>query len=145
MTVATEFITMETAKRREKNRGVEFEWEIGTIPAGNGYAERKLVAELSISHRKAGANYFSGETTTEDHFNVTLTNVTVEDGPYGQTRGFTLFSGLGIGRIPAGNRYSAKKLREAEAKGVAMFLAAVEDGNEKVLRYFDPEKARERR
>ncbi len=93
---------------------------------------------LSISHHKAGINYYTYERTDEDYFSVSLTAETSEQTPYGSTRSFMLFKGLGLKRIPAGNRFSAKKLREAAAYGYIAFRDAFEAGDERVLRFFDP-------
>lgn len=137
MTVALD-IRPSTANRVEKGRSVKYEWRVGTIPAGDGYADRDVLAVLTISHSKAGYNAFSGEITTQDYFSVILGNETVEQRESGfAARGFLLFSGLGIARLPAGNRFSAKKLREAAETGYALFKDEYEDGNPKVLRYFD--------
>lgn len=131
--------------RVEKGRSVEFEWEVRKLAAGEameeghtaeGYGERTVLAQLNVSHHKAGMNYFSGERTDEDYFSVTLQNVTVEQRGMFTSYGYRLGSGLGIARYPAGNRYSKKKLTEAADRAITEFIPLYESGNEKVLRYF---------
>jgi hypothetical protein len=136
------------ATRVEKNRSVSFEWFVRKVPAGEnldgtkvegggGYGEREVVAVLSVSHNKAGANYFSGEMTTEDYFDVTLRDETVERRDGFTSRGFMLFSGLRVARYGAGNRFSRKKLNEAADRALAEFTALYESGNSQVLTYFE--------
>jgi hypothetical protein len=136
------------ATRVEKGRSVSFEWHVRNVPAGEnldgtkvdgggGYGEREVLAVLSVSHNKAGANYFSGEMTAEDYFDVTLRDETVERRDGFTARGFMLFSGLRVARYGAGNRFSRKKLNEAAERALAEFTALYESGNEKVLSYFE--------
>ena len=139
------------ATRVEKSRSISFEWHVRTVAAGenldgskggesgSGYGERELLAVLTVSHNKAGANYFSGEYTTEDYFDVSLRNETEErrTGSGFTSRGFMLFSGLGLARYEAGNRFSRKKLNEAAERAISEFTALYESGNEQVLAYFE--------
>lgn len=128
---------VDEAQRVEGNRSVSYEFDIAKVEDDNFHGERTVQAVLSISHHKAGYNYFSGERTTEDYFSVSLRT---------QKRGyrngfmsteFSLFDGgLGLTRIAAGNRYSAKKLREAEAEGVEFFEKLYAEGHEQVLAFF---------
>lgn len=130
--VATESI-FETATRVEKNRGVEYHWIVGEHDGGEFHAV------LGIRHNKAGMNYFSGERTMEDSFGVALNTETHKDERGFHVTSFTMFAGLGLFRIPAGNRYSAKKLREAEAEAVERFKKLYASGDERILRYFSGE------
>jgi hypothetical protein len=136
------------ATRVEKERSVKFEWHVRTVPAGEnldgtkvehggGYGERKVLAVLTVMHHKAGANYFSGEMTTEDYFDASLCNETEERSRGFVSRGFMLFSGLRVARYGAGNRFSRKKLNEAADRALAEFVALYESGNEQVMAYFE--------
>jgi hypothetical protein len=135
---------MELAARREKNRGVEYLWDVREVESDfsrNG--NERVVAVLSISHSKAGINYFTYERTNEDHFNVSFGNETRADmldregNVIGSVQSFKLFSAFGLFRIAAGNRYSAKKLRDAEAEAVKRFVELYEAGDARLHQIFD--------
>ncbi len=124
--------SIDNAKRDARGRGVTYEWEIGQK------GDKTQVAVLSISHTKAGPNYFNGEYVKEDYFGVSVRNEEVERSDSGWTsRSFMVFGGLGLGRIPAGNRYSAKKLADAEKQAIAIFETHMNDRTPEVLAYFD--------
>lgn len=123
---------MDSATRREGNRRVEYVWEVGKKSH-----DEEVVAVLTISHTKAGINYFNGERTTEDYFGVVLRNETRSYSNGFSSRSFMVGSGIGLFRIAAGNRYSAKRLREAEAEAVKRFAEVYEAGTSaKVARIF---------
>lgn len=129
---------IETATRVEKGRSVSFEWDLGPAPADDFREDRRALAVLSVRHHKAGINYFTYERTEQDYFQVSISReYTYKAGAEGFTmRSFTMGNGIGITRIPAGNRYSAKKLRDAEAQALKVFEQVKSDA--RVARYFDP-------
>ncbi len=123
---------IEDARREARGRGVTYEWVIGNEGG------KEQVAVLSISHTKAGPNYFNGEYVKEDYFGISVRNEEIEKSDKGWTsRSFMVFGGLGIGRIPAGSRYSAKKLADAEARAIDVFKTMVRAEDERLLAYFD--------
>ena len=145
MTTATEDRhVVSTANRVEKRRSISYEWEVGTVPATDYESEKTVLAVLTVSYSKAGPNYFSGTTQADNRFKATLGNETVSHRingsgeKVGDARGFTLFSAVGIASLPAGARFSAKKLQEAARDGYVAFREAYESGDERVLRYFAP-------
>lgn len=145
MAVATEDKVYEVdglgaAKVERKGRSVKFDFKIGETEE-HGEA-RDVLAVVTVSHSKAGINYFNGERTTTDYFNVSLSNAKVGTSTVGfSVRSFTMFAGLGLTRFDAGNRFSAKKLREAADAGFEFFKALYEDGDARVLAYFDAANA----
>lgn len=116
---------------RTEHRSVKFRWKVKDTDFG------ELFAELAVTHRKAGINYFTYERTTEDFFNVSLGNIEVEarEGAF-QVERFTAFNGLGLFRYEAGKRFSRKKLHEAAERALAEFTELYESGDERVLAYF---------
>lgn len=129
--------SIEDATKSERNRSVEFTWDLGEVSPDDGDRKRNALAVLRISHSKAGINYFTYERTTEDHFTVSVNREYAIEATEGglKMRSFALGNGLGIARIPAGNRYSAKKLREAVEQAIEKFEAKKDDP--RVARYFD--------
>jgi hypothetical protein len=131
-------VDLGTYERRDSGRSVNFEFHLGTLDAQGGYGEREVLTVLTVSHDKAGANYFSGEHTTTDTFTVTLRNETVEDRGNGfVARGFMVGRGVRLARYDAGSRFSRKRLEEAATRALGDLEDLVNDGNEQVLRYFD--------
>jgi hypothetical protein len=132
------------ATRVEKKRSVEFLWKLYDKESDFSRESNKAVyAKLRVGHNKAGANYFSGEYTTEDYFDVSLSNVERADmldgdgNRIGQVEGFTLFKGVRVARYEAGKRFSRKRLLEAADRALAEFTALYESGNSQVLAYFE--------
>ena len=116
---------------RSEHRSVKFRWKVRDTDFGT------LFAELVVSHRKAGINYFTYERTTEDFFNVSLGNIETEDrGDGSAVERFTAFAGLGLFRYEAGKRFSRKKLNEAADRALAEFTERYESGDGRVLAYF---------
>lgn len=119
-------------KRVEGNRDIEFEW----IIAGEG-TPKETLAVLRVAHSKAGYNLYNGTHSAEDSFKVSLSNQERSTERGFTTTSFMLFSGLGLGSFPAGNRFSMKKLREAADLGFQKFAALVETNDEQVKQYLN--------
>lgn len=118
-------------KERKQDRIVSFEWRLG--PVGD---TTDAIATLTVAHHKAGPNYWHGTRETEDYFSVTLRQVKEERTEYGTVRSFMLFDGLGLMKIPAGDRYAAKKLEEAAQTAYLRLQELVAVGDERVLAFF---------
>ena len=130
MTTSVKLGEAERVEGRSDSRSIKFRWKVRDTETG------AVFADLTIAHKKAGANYFTGEVTNKDLFNVSLSNVELEDqGVFSVTR-FQLFKGIGLFRYEAGKRFSRKKLNEAADRALAEFTELYESGNEKVLAYF---------
>jgi hypothetical protein len=118
------------ARRSERDRSVSYRFRVAERESGTTYAE------LTVSHRKAGINYFTYEHTTEDYFGVSLRNVEVENERGFEVTKFQGMKGVGLARYEAGKRFSRKKLHEAAERGLALLTEMYESGDERVLQYF---------
>lgn len=134
-----------TREESKSGRAISFAWELAKLPSDSSReVNKRRLAVLSVTHHKAGPNYFSGESRSEDCFSVTLAQQTVADvlngtgEKVGTVTSHMLFAGLGIAELPAGKRFSAKRLQEAADEALAIFTEHFVSGEEKVLRYFDP-------
>jgi hypothetical protein len=95
---------------RKKERSMTARYDTG-LTKTEEYSERvrKILLTLHVHYVKAGINYFSGERTTTDRYEVSLINETEADGMIG----FALGSGIGVARIEQpSNRFSRKKLEQ---------------------------------
>lgn len=91
-----------------KERSMKARYDTGKTKIENG-EEWHIMFCLTVHYSKAGINYFSGERTTVDHFDVSVVN-DLEHPSRSITR-FTMGSGLGVERIDhPSNRFSRKKL-----------------------------------
>ena len=71
-----------------------------------------IIFSLSVSHNKAGINYWNGTVTKEDYFSVSISNEVERN----RSRSFIMGSGLGLTKIPCGKRFNRKKLEATWAE-----------------------------
>lgn len=118
------------------SRSVHFRWPLQKLSD-----LKTLYAELTVMHHKRGANYFSGTHVGSDYFSVGLKNIKIELQPgLGTIMSFGLFQGLELMKIPAGNRFSQKRLADAAEKGLAECRRLYKEGDPRVLAYFTVEE-----
>jgi hypothetical protein len=135
MTALAEHINLDAPVVKKGERSITYRFKVAERDDGD-----TVYADLRIGHRKAGPNYFNGEYIRDNLYTVTLKNVAVEpEGGIFSVEKFQVFKGIGLTSYDAGKRYSAKKLQEAAEQGLAELRQRVEDGDERVLRYFAPD------
>lgn len=114
---------------RRRERTIIYEWEVAT--SGNG---ARTFATLTISHRRAGTNVFSGEPHPNEFYAV-FANETVHAVEGGAIRGFQAFTGIGVLHRPV-SRFSAAGLEAFADQALAHLRMLVDAGEPKVTHYF---------
>lgn len=99
-------------ERKERDRGVQYEWEVSSEPGEFG--PKRELAVLSVGHSKDRKAFYA-----------TVASETEEHSKYGTTRGFILGKGVGLPQLPVA-RFSVKALN-AYATQVLAFLRVLYD------------------
>jgi hypothetical protein len=126
----------------KKARSIKADFLLATTNDGRDGEERRQYATFTVRYDIGGMNYFNGKTTPRSYSSgiARETEETLFDSdgnPFGTSRSFMLFKGLGLMRSAPVARYSEKALKAFFDEALA-YLDEIRD-DPQVARYFDTE------